>query len=383
MVLKSLVRRIAGKGHAQPARAGGVGQARAASSFVAFLTASQEVQSVSAGERLSAPLASTRLRVLIPAAELARRAPVLLVPLARFIADPSLRDLGAPRAIVVSKLAAGSVVSMQRELSAMLDSIADGRCPAPVFADLSDDYAALAEAFRAPFLAEYQRRLAELCTLIVPCRALRDAVAPLARRGVEVVEDPYETAAAQPVRTRSSGTLALCWFGNLGTPNAQGLRQALIALARDSGEIRCRLELVAGEQALEMGMEIAAAVGAEKPTWSVGYTAWSPAAVAVAIARSDFVVLPQEHETPWGRVKSHNRLVETIRGGRLAIASPIPSYVELADYAWVGEPLAAGLRWALEHPEDVAIRVVSGQTYVAERFSPEAIGSEWARTLGV
>jgi hypothetical protein len=31
----------------------------------------------------------------------------------------------------------------------------------------------------------------------------------------------------------------------------------------------------------------------------------------------------------------------------------------------------------------VAIRVVSGQAYVAERFSPEAIGSEWARTLGV
>jgi hypothetical protein len=252
-----------------------------------------------------------------------------------------------------------------------------------VFADLSDDYAALAEAFRAPFLAEYQRRLAELCTLIVPCRALRDAVAPLARRGVEVVEDPYETAAAQPVRTRSNGTLALCWFGNLGTPNAQGLRQALIALARDAGEIRCRLELVAGEQAREMGMEIAAAVETERPTWSVGYTAWSPAAVAVAIARSDFVVLPQAHETPWGRVKSHNRLVETIRGGRLAIASPIPSYVELADYAWVGEPLAPGLRWALEHPEDVTMRVVSGQAYVAERFSPEAIGREWARTLRV
>jgi hypothetical protein len=102
-----------------------------------------------------------------------------------------------------------------------------------------------------------------------------------------------------------------------------------------------------------------------------------------AIARSDFVVLPQEHGTPWGRVKSHNRLVETIRGGRLAIASPIPSYLELADYAWVGEPLGAGLRWALQHPDDATRRVVRGQAYVAERFSPEAIGAKWARALGI
>jgi hypothetical protein len=327
-------------------------------------------------------LASTRLRVLIPAAELARRVPVLLVPLARFVEDPSLGDLGTPRAIVVSKLSAGNVVTMQRELSAMLDSIADGRCRAPVFADLSDDYAALAEAFRAPFLAEYQRRLAELCTLVVPCAALRDAVAPLARRGVEVVEDPYESIAAQPVRTRSGSTPALCWFGNLGAPNAKGLRDALAALARDSGGIGCRLELVAGEQARPLGMEIAAAVSAGNPNWSVAYTVWSPAAAEAAIARSDFVILPQEHGTPWGRVKSHNRLVETIRGGRLAIASPIPSYLELGEYAWVGEPLGAGLRWALQHPEDAATRVASGQRYVAERFSPEAIGGKWARVLG-
>ena len=146
--------------------------------FVAFLTHSAEVQPVNAGERLFADTASTRLRVLIPAAELARRVPVRLVPLARFLADPSLRALGAPRAVVIAKLAAGAVAAMERELTALLDAVAAGRCPAPVFADLSDDYAALADALRAPFLAEYQRRLAEHCALTVPCAALRDALAP-------------------------------------------------------------------------------------------------------------------------------------------------------------------------------------------------------------
>jgi glycosyltransferase involved in cell wall biosynthesis len=384
MVLKRLIRRVVGRPERQPDRTAGARQSCAGSSFVAFLTPSDEVQSVSAGERLFASWASTRLRVLIPAAELARRLPVLLVPLTRFIADPSLKDLGAPHAIVVSKLTAGVVVSMQAELSDLLDSIADGSCRARLFADLSDDYAALAEAMRAPFLEVYQRRLAELCTLVVPCAALRDAVAPLARHGIEVIEDPYETIDAQPVRTRSTGTLRLCWFGNLGAPtNARGLREALVALARSSGDIGCRLELVASEQSRPLGVEIATAVNNAKPAWSVEYTAWSPAAVEAAIARSDFVVLPQEHRTAWGRVKSHNRLVQTIRCGRLAIASPIPSYAELADYAWVGESIADGLRWALQHPEHAAARVASGQAYVAEHFSPEAIGAKWARALGV
>lgn len=351
--------------------------------FVAFLTHSAEVQPVNAGERLFADTASTRLRVLIPAAELARRVPVRLVPLARFLADPSLRALGGPRAVVIAKLAAGAVAAMERELTALLDAVAAGRCAAPVFADLSDDYAALADALRAPFLAEYQRRLAEHCALTVPCAALRDALAPLAARGVEVIEDPYESDAAQPVRTRAGEPPALCWFGTLGAPNADDLRETLSTLARTMGDGGGRVELVAGEAARAVGTAIAAAVAAANPRWSVAYTVWSPESAAAAIARSDFVLLPQAHATPWGRVKSHNRLVETIRAGRLALASPIPSYLELAEYAWVGEPLAEGLRWALAHPEEAAARVARGQAHVATRFSPAAVGARWAQVLGV
>jgi hypothetical protein len=351
--------------------------------FVAFLTHAAEVQSVAPGERLFADTASTRLRVLIPAAELARRVPVRLVPLAQFRADPSLRALGAPRAVVIAKLPAGAIAAMEPELTAILDAIAAGRCPAPVFADLSDDYAALAGALRAPFLATYQRRLAELCTLTVPCAALRDALAPLSARGIEVIEDPYESAAAQPVRTRAGDPPALCWFGNLGPPNADDLRESLSALARAMADTGGRIELVAGEPSRAVGMAIAAAVEAANPRWALQFTAWSPERAAAAIARCDFVLLPQAHATPWGRVKSHNRLVETIRGGRLGLASPIPSYVELADYAWVGESLAEGLRWVLAQPEEAAARVGRGQTYVAERFSPAAVGARWAQVLGV
>jgi glycosyltransferase involved in cell wall biosynthesis len=113
------------------------------------------------------------------------------------------------------------------------------------------------------------------------------------------------------------------------------------------------------------------------------FVPWSRAAVAVELARADLVLLPQDAASEWGRVKSHNRLVEALRAGRFAIASPIPSYLELSDYAWIGEPLADGVEWALAHPIDVLAKLRAGQNAVEQRFSPRKIGERWASTLNV
>ena len=112
-------------------------------------------------------------------------------------------------------------------------------------------------------------------------------------------------------------------------------------------------------------------------------TAWSPEATEAALARCDLVVIPHETRAAWSKGKSHNRLVTAIRAGRFAIASPIPTYLELAAHAWIGADLAAGLGWALAHPEDAAERLRAGQRVVEERFSPEAVGRKWAAMLGL
>jgi hypothetical protein len=351
--------------------------------WVAFITDSGEIQEVRAGERLFAPLASTRLRVLIPAAELARHVPVYLVPLSRALRGSTAAAIGAPSAVVMAKLAVGRVATMKRELRPLLDWLAELAHSTPVFADLSDDYEALSETFGEPYLAEYQRWLAEHCALIVPCDALREVLAHRARRGVVMIEDPYETPVARPVRTTASAPLRLVWFGNLGAPNRDLVMREVRGLAAATVDREVRLEVVAGESSRVMAAQIAEAAGAEHSGFVVTFTSWSIAATQDALERSDFVVLPQEHASAWGRVKSHNRLVEAIRAGRLAIASPIPSYLELQDYAWVGAPTSSGLRWALDHPDEAARRVAAGQAYVDMRFSPQTVGEKWAAALGI
>ena len=72
------------------------------------------------------------------------------------------------------------------------------------------------------------------------------------------------------------------------------------------------------------------------------------------------VLLPQAVREPKKRLKSNNRLIDTINSGRFAVCHPLPSYQELGDYAWIGESLADGIRWLLRHPEQAMARVKAG-----------------------
>jgi hypothetical protein len=350
---------------------------------VAFVTYVPRAQRVSPEQRLYSKLASARLRVLIPAQQLAHHVPVWLVSPEELASRPDLRHLGRPGAIVLGKLAASDVVQKQDVLLQVVRNFERGTCPAALYADLSDDYAAMGKETGAHFLRAYQKALGKWATLVVPCAELQRSLSHYARRGITVIEDPYEDDRAEPVQVAASSPLRLAWFGVLGSLNVPVLEQAFDAIAVGLDGMATQLEAVTANDSRPAVEAIAARLRSRHPAFEVRFTPWSLASAWAAIQRSDFVLLPQDYRSGWGRVKSHNRMVSAIRGGRLAIASPIPSYQELAQYGWVGEDLSAGLRWALAHPAEAARRVDAGQRYVQERFAPNAVGRKWVEALGI
>lgn len=351
--------------------------------FVAFVTYVDAAQRVSANERLYSNRASARLRVLIPAQQLAQRVPVWLVSPQELAERPDLAHLGEPGAIILGKLAAKDVLLQREVLRRLLENVARGACRAPVYADLSDDYAALGKEMRQPFLAEYQKALGKCATFFVPCAGLEASVARYARRGIVIIEDPYESAAAGRVRVEPSSPLRLAWFGSLGSVNVAPLEQAFDSISSGLDGEAIELEMVTANESRAVVLAMRERLRQRHPRLELMFTTWSLAATEAAIDRSDFVLLPQEHRSAWGKVKSHNRMVSVIRAGRLAVASPIPAYKELAPYGWVGEDLSAGLRWAIGHPAEAARRVTEGQRYVDGRFAPEVVGRKWAQALGL
>lgn len=356
--------------------------APAAARFIAFVTAGEPLRRVAPADRPRALLASTRLRVEIPAGELSRTMPTCIVPLETLLSSPGLEPLGEPVAVVIGKIASNVLVRQQDVARTLLAWIERNAGRVRLLADLSDDLAAMAGPMGEPFLAEYQAALARHCELVVPCESLRAQLAPAAVRGIRVIEDPWESPRSNAPREAMGEVPRLLWFGNLMKSNAAAVEAGLLALMERVRGRPLALDFVAAaEREAPLVAPLLAKLVAANPQLTTRFVAWSPEATLRAIDECDFVLLPQDTSSAWLSAKSHNRLVEAIRGGRLAIASPIPSYLELAEGAWVGEDLAQGLEWALANPAAAAERVRAGQAAIANRFSPEAVGRKWLDAL--
>lgn len=347
--------------------------------FAAIADAWYEIGPETAGY---SALASVRLRMLLPARELSRHRRVAVAPLEALVEWRRWHEAIDCRAIVLAKLAAGSVHEREPMLRALMAELPAMSQEVRLLADLSDDYAAFGISAGAPFLAEYQTALLEHCHVVVPCEALRARLAPRARHGVSIIEDPYESTAAAPVRFAPGAVVRLCWFGNLSSMNFPVLADAVLGIADKLKDKSLRLTLIADARARPLAGELEGRVATVHPGFRIEFVEWSLEGVRATIEAADLVLLPQERVGA-GAVKSHNRLVEAIRAGRFAIASPIQSYLELADCAWVGADLAAGILWALTHAEEVQRRVALGQAIVEQRFSVEAIGRKWEFALGL
>ena len=355
----------------------------AAGEAVAFVTIVDRSYAIEPHQNLESEQASMRLRVGIPARELARSAKTWLVPLDYFARDPDLQALGAVGALVIGKLPVSFFTGQAAAAGRLLEAIESAARKRRVIVDFSDDLAAAAKMYSAPALADIQRRLLRACRATVPTAALRERLARDARHAVSVIEDPFEAPAAGAPRFAPGDTLRLAWFGVFGPPLKPFLEGAFGSIARKLAPRPIELAFVtyAGQQALVH--ELARALRAIHPDFTVRHIAWSPAATAAALADADLVVLPQDAASDWGRVKSHNRLVESIRAGRFTVASPVPAYVELDAYAWIGDDLAAGVEWAVSHPDEVRARVTAGQGAIELRFAPAVIAARWAQVLGV
>lgn len=348
--------------------------------FVAFVTSIDAPHFLQQHETLESDQASMRLRVGLPARELARRYRVCLVPVSYVDRDPTLASLGNVRAVVVGKLPVSFFTGNPERVLPFVDWIESVARKCRVVVDFSDDLGAAAEMYSQPSLLEIQKRLLNACTATVTGEELRERLAPQSRCGVTVIEDPYESLEAGQPRFAPGSRLQLVWFGVFGPPLRHFLEAQFRGIAKQLSR-PVELAFVTSASQRNLVLDMANALRKVNPQFSLRHVPWSIDARTRELELADMVVLPQDAASSWGRVKSHNRFVESIRAGRLVIASPIPAYAELASYGCVQEDLSSAMAWALDHPTDALSRIAAGQDYVEQRFSPSNIARKWERVL--
>ena len=183
-----------------------------------------------------------------------------------------------------------------------------------------------------------------------PTESMRKAIKDAYGRESVVVPDPWESEEHQAV---APGRRAV-WFGHCSNMDALD-------------HVGCERELETFKVVTNLK---------EQRFGHIQIVPWSAEAQRESILASNLVFLPTENRQRW-RVKSPNRVLESMRYGRFVVAGPhIESYAEFAPFIWRGE-IREGMLWANSHRERALEMVRAGQDYIRSRYSPERIAEQW------
>lgn len=314
--------------------------------------------------RATSDAASARYRVLIPGEQLAHQGHVVEVHSVddAFWKERRFAHIGGD-AVVFSK----SFDARNEQLARALRQ--QGR---KVLFDICDNH------FHDARLGPHYLQMAALADeLVVATQTMAEAVAQATGRTSVVIGDPVEGARCAPRFAPAVSHVDALWFGH--PVNLDPLFAVLPELAKVGERRELRLELVTklvpglAEHLAEWNRQFHGAL-------KLSLTPWSLATLAQRLERCDVVLIPS-FETHKKNVKSPNRLVETIWAGRLAIAYPLPSYMEFASFARIDKDVPAALLAALESPHEYTERIASGQRHISATLLPAQIAARWGAVL--
>lgn len=209
--------------------------------------------------------------------------------------------------------------------------------------------------------------------VVVNSIRMAEMMTPHLNRPPIVIEDAILGAAQNP-RFEPAERLKLLWFGN--TANLPYIRSLVPSLAHFASSKPCRLTILAQDEPV-IGSWVQKINADFAQALQVCFIPWSLERMQAALCECDLVLLPSDPSDPRKSGASANRIAEALNAGRFVVASPLPSYLQFKEMAWVGHDLIEGIEWALMHPEKVLPRIRRGQELVAEKFAVDKVGRMW------
>jgi cephalosporin hydroxylase/glycosyltransferase involved in cell wall biosynthesis len=185
-----------------------------------------------------------------------------------------------------------------------------------------------------------------------------------------VIPDAVEFEKGLP-RFDPKKELQVLWFGH--SVNHLSVAKSIQGLKRISDNFPLSLKIVSNNVACW-----ASIVSQQKPSFSVRFFEWQLNTIQDHMRQCDLVWLPTEMDD-FSRVKSANRLIESLWAGRFVVAGPLPSYQEFSDVAWIGDDYESGIIWAIENPDLVISRIKAAQSLIGGRYTIGVLAHEWRK----
>ena len=233
--------------------------------------------------------------------------------------------------------------------------------------------------FVKPELRNHRKTMAELshhCVCV--SKALSKVVsASLKILTPTVITDPYEGPNRTPKFSPQNDSLKLVWFGHVG--NIQDLFDQIDSLADFGKNVPVSLNVVT--QSIN-GIESAFARTNKKfqGHLTMHLTPWSLENTWESLAKCDAVIIPVA-DNQKKNTKSPTRVVESLNNGRFVVAHPVESYLDYGEYIRIDPDIVAGLSWMMENRVDIEPLIYTGQAYVRQHNSPQAVAENWLKLI--
>jgi hypothetical protein len=243
------------------------------------------------------------------------------------------------------------------------------RKPCPLVVDITDN-----PFEKRPPIPAFYAEVLQICdAVVVNSERMAELIAPRTPRRPVVIEDAI-LGATSGAGFAPGERLELLWFGH--PTNLAYLDACMPGLAAFAAECRCRLTVVT-EASPNVERWVRNLQSRHAPALEARLVAWSLEATRTALQSCDLVLIPSNPADPFKAGASANRVAEALNAGRFPVASPLQSYRQFADAAWLAPDLVAGIRWALANRDAVLARIRRGQAQVSEKFAAGRIGRQW------
>ena len=199
-----------------------------------------------------------------------------------------------------------------------------------------------------------------------------------------IIKDPWQIREQSPYQPKQyDQPWKIIWFGsNKNLKYLTNLLPQLInsSLLTDTYE----LTVLGGEYAIKEVSMLISEILKEKNIfrkWTFRLVTWDmldqPNQLEAELKRAQISIIPSDQNDPSKKGASHNRVVDSIRSGCLAIASPLKSYQELSKVVILGDNFERLLYNSTKEYERLTLKHDFYRKEFLSDFSPQANIKNW------
>ena len=221
-------------------------------------------------------------------------------------------------------------------------------------------------------------------TIVFPTSALLRQLkkaSDLCNKQLAIIEDPWQIKEATLPKSIINNTFNVLWFGS--GLNAKYLLKEIKNIQKCCATINLKI-LTSSEAITYIRQSHEVKKCAEEGSIRIQYIPWEsknqPNQLEKELHQSHITLLPTSRISQAKTGISHNRLVDSVRGGCIALANEAESYLELSNVALIGADFSGMMNYTINNYQKIAAQIAKNRAATLSKFDPNINLVKW-RTL--